>query len=93
MMWGEDDKDTSADPRIGLVIAGKYQIESVLGRGGMGAVYRGTHVELGEPVALKFLHGMFASAPELRARFRREAIALARLRCSTSASTAKSCTW
>lgn len=80
MMWGEDDKDTSADPRIGLVIAGKYRIESVLGRGGMGAVYRGTHVELGEPVALKFLHGMFASTPELRARFRREAIALARLR-------------
>jgi serine/threonine-protein kinase len=46
----------------------------------MGAVYGGMHVGLGEPVAIKVLRRMFASTPELRERFRREAVALARLR-------------
>jgi serine/threonine-protein kinase len=46
----------------------------------MGAVYRAVQTELNEPVAVKFLHGAFVSDPELRVRFRREAVALARLR-------------
>ncbi|MBX3232983.1 MAG: serine/threonine protein kinase, partial [Labilithrix sp.] len=68
------------DPRLGSTVHGKYEITSLVGRGGMGAVYRATHRELGEPVAIKFLHPMFASTAELRERFRREAVALARLR-------------
>ena len=68
------------DPRLGATVGEKYRIAALIGRGGMGAVYRATHIELDEPVAIKFLHPVFASTPELRARFRREAVALARLR-------------
>jgi len=69
-----------SDPRIGLVIDGKYRVEEELGQGGVGTIYRGTRLDLGESVALKFLHRMFASTNELRARFKQEAKALARLR-------------
>jgi serine/threonine-protein kinase len=69
-----------ADRRLGVVLEGKYRIDALLGAGGMGRVYRATHVELGEPIAVKFLLAHWAKAPELRARFRREAVALARLR-------------
>jgi eukaryotic-like serine/threonine-protein kinase len=70
----------SVDPRLGRTIAGKYQVLALLGAGGMGRVYRATHAELGEDVAIKFLLDHWASMPEFRARFRREAVALARLR-------------
>lgn len=68
------------DTRIGSTVGGKYLVTEVIGRGGMGTVYRAVHRDLGEPVAVKFLHGVFANDHELRARFRREAVALARLR-------------
>jgi eukaryotic-like serine/threonine-protein kinase len=68
------------DARIGTTVGGKYLITDVIGRGGMGTVYRAVHRDLGEPVAVKFLHGIFAHDRELLARFRREAVALARLR-------------
>jgi serine/threonine-protein kinase len=57
-----------------------YEVESVLGRGGMGVVYRARHVRLGRHVALKMaLAGSYA-CPHERARFRREAEAVAALR-------------
>ena len=68
------------DPRLGRTIAGKYKVESLVGAGGMGRVYRATHLELGEEVAIKFLLDHWAGLPEFRTRFRREAVALARLR-------------
>lgn len=68
------------DPRLGAVVGGKFEIESLVGQGGLGRVYRAKHIGLGEPVAVKFLRGEIASFPELRARFRREAVALARVR-------------
>ena len=57
-----------------------YEVEAVLGRGGMGIVYKARHMRLNRPVALKMLlTGAYAS-PEERERFLREAKAVAGLR-------------
>jgi serine/threonine-protein kinase len=62
------------DPfKIGDVVAGKYEIKRVLGRGGMGVVVAARHRELGEAVALKFLQPSLTDRPESHARFTREA--------------------
>ena len=68
------------DPETGqpTQIAG-YRIESVAGRGGMGVVYRATHVHLGRTVALKLLNPELAASSEFRERFIREARAAAEL--------------
>jgi serine/threonine protein kinase len=60
-------------PHPGSVVAGRYRIESELGHGGMGAVYRATHVELGRTVALKMVLPEVLGLDEGLARFRREA--------------------
>jgi eukaryotic-like serine/threonine-protein kinase len=59
--------------RLGDVIAGKYQVERVLGRGGAGIVVLAKNLDLDEPVALKFLRPEVAELPEVVARFAREA--------------------
>ncbi|HYO91511.1 MAG TPA: serine/threonine-protein kinase, partial [Pyrinomonadaceae bacterium] len=61
------------------LIAEKYRLDRLLGRGGMGAVYEGTHVDLDRPVAIKLLLPDFTADPEALERFRREARAAARL--------------
>ena len=58
---------------------GPYRIVSPLGAGGMGEVYRATDTRLGRDVALKVLPESVAGSPELRARFEREARAVASL--------------
>jgi TolB-like protein/tetratricopeptide (TPR) repeat protein len=58
---------------------GSYEIQSPLGAGGMGEVYRATDTKLGRDVALKVLPAEMAHDPERLARFRREAKALAQL--------------
>jgi serine/threonine-protein kinase len=65
---------------VGRVVAGKYRVDRMLGRGGMGYVVAATHVQLGKRVALKFLHEHRRSAPENVERFLREARAAAVLR-------------
>lgn len=55
------------------------QIESMIGQGGMGAVYKARHRGLDRPVALKILPPQYAARPDFAARFEREARALARL--------------
>jgi len=62
--------------RPGSIVADRYEIVSLLGRGGMGAVWRVRHLTLGKPLALKTLR---AGAADFEARFEREARALARL--------------
>ena len=57
-----------------------YEVESVLGRGGVGVVYRARHLRLDRPVALKMLLAGAYAAPHERERFQREAEAEARLR-------------
>jgi serine/threonine protein kinase len=61
----------------GLVIANRYQIESVLGKGGMGMVYRAHDRMLDETVAIKVLRAEFANTAEMLQRFKKE-IKLAR---------------
>ena len=57
------------DLESGAVLAGRYRITALLGRGGMGEVYRAHDLELREDVAIKFLPRAYASNPALRARF------------------------
>jgi serine/threonine-protein kinase len=64
----------------GTVVAGKYRIEQVLGRGGMGIVVSAEHLELRARVALKFLADRFVERDEIVERFLREARASAQLR-------------
>lgn len=71
---------SSSDPVIGRVVDGKYAIESVLGIGGFGTVYRAIQRPVGRPVALKIVHPRHAHDAQLRARFFREAKLVARLR-------------
>ncbi len=65
-------------PAVDQVVAGKYRIESELGRGGMGAVYQAVHTVSHKPVALKWMlrSGLDARAKE---RFTREARAAGRI--------------
>jgi len=64
---------------VGSVIDGRYRLIGELGTGATGTVYRGWQLDIGRPVAVKVLHPEHALDPELRARFRREAHAVARL--------------
>ncbi len=56
----------------GTVLAGRYRIVGLLGRGGMGEVYRAEDLKLGEPVALKFLPAELSLDGAALARFHRE---------------------
>ncbi|HEY4106404.1 MAG TPA: serine/threonine-protein kinase [Polyangiaceae bacterium] len=62
------------------LIAGKYRLTRLLGRGGMGTVWEATHTSLGTRVAVKFIDAEYAESPEARSRFENEARAAAKLR-------------
>jgi eukaryotic-like serine/threonine-protein kinase len=64
----------------GDVVAGKYEINDLIGTGGMGFVFSATHVELGEKVALKFLRPECTTNEELVGRFAREARASVKIK-------------
>jgi serine/threonine protein kinase len=68
------------DLRPGSVIAGKYRLERVIGRGGMGVVAAAQHLELGTRVAIKLLQPGGLDAEEALERFAREARAASRMR-------------
>ncbi len=63
----------------GTVLANKYRVERILGRGGMGLVVEATNLNLGRRVALKFLHSEALENPVAVERFWREARAAARI--------------
>ena len=56
-----------------MVIGGRYELEDLLGRGGMAEVRRAVDTRLGRPVAIKQLRTDLATDPTFQARFRREA--------------------
>ncbi len=61
-------------------IVGEYQITHLLGEGGMGVVYAGTHPEIGKRVAIKVLAPHAAQYPDLIRRFKEEARAVNKIR-------------
>ncbi len=64
---------------IPRVLDGRYELGQLLGRGGMADVYMGRDTRLGRTVAVKLLRADLARDPQLQARFRREAQAVAGL--------------
>ncbi len=70
--------DVGAVP--GTVLVGRYRVERVLGRGGMGIVVEARHITLEERVAVKLLLAEHAATDEAHARFVREAKAAARIK-------------
>jgi serine/threonine protein kinase len=71
---------STVDFQYGSVLDDKYQIEHLLGKGGMGAVYRATHLGTKRIVALKVINPEFVRNSEFVERFKREAEAAGRLR-------------
>src|ERR1044071_3351973 len=67
------------DRLIGQVLAGKYRIDDKIDEGGMGCVYRATHVLMEKVVAVKVLHPALAADDKIVARFTREAKAASRI--------------
>ncbi|HVW25320.1 MAG TPA: serine/threonine-protein kinase [Polyangiaceae bacterium] len=79
---GPDSDDTEQTPPIpsGLLLAGRYSVDAVLARGGMGVIWLGRHVELDKPVAIKFLRRGLCGKEAVVGRFLNEARAAAVLR-------------
>jgi serine/threonine protein kinase len=76
-----DEQPLSAkDCAIGEVVAGKYLVEGVIGRGSMGVVVRATHLGFDELVALKFIRPEMRKLEGIVSRFAREAKASVRIR-------------
>jgi serine/threonine protein kinase len=67
------------DPKalIGTTVGGRYRVRSLLGKGGMGAVYLVEHLQIRKSMALKVLSPKMMSNPAVVARFEREATAAA----------------
>ncbi len=66
----------SAEPRV---LSGRYEVDELIGRGGMASVYRGRDLTLGRDVAIKILKRELAADSTFRTRFRLEAQAASRM--------------
>ncbi len=75
-----DDDPEAVDKMLGAILASRYQIESLLGEGAMGAVYKARHVKVGRPFAVKVLHKKLLEDRKVAQRFEREAELAGRLR-------------
>jgi len=68
--------------RLGAMVAGKYRIKRLVGKGGMGAVYKAENTAIGRTVAIKVLHSHLADDGVTLKRFQREARAAAGIKHS-----------
>jgi tRNA A-37 threonylcarbamoyl transferase component Bud32 len=82
-MAGGSSEDSAGSPQLMRLAAGTrlgpYEIQSAIGAGGMGEVYRGLDTRLDRPVAIKVLRPDVAADPAFRARFDREARTISQL--------------
>jgi eukaryotic-like serine/threonine-protein kinase len=69
----EEDTQSELVALVGTTVAGKYRVDRLIGRGGMGAVFQATNLAIGKRVALKFLDHEAAKNREACQRFQREA--------------------
>lgn len=65
---------------VGVLLDGRYRVDTIIASGGMSTVYRGHDVRLDRPVALKVMDARYAGDPQFLTRFQREARAVARLK-------------
>ena len=82
-MQADESADLDGDVAVlapGALVGGKYRVDAVLGRGGMSVVYRATHLELDQPVALKVLSERALLLPGYVQRLKREARAVSKIR-------------
>jgi eukaryotic-like serine/threonine-protein kinase len=79
MSSGTSDPAATAVLRAGDTIAGKYRVDGVLAVGGMGVVYRGWHLTLEVPIAVKVMRSELATRPDSAMRFLNEARSAARM--------------
>jgi serine/threonine-protein kinase len=64
---------------LGKIVDGRYRVLEVIGRGGMGVVYRVEHLRMGKIAAMKVLHRDLAQDADVVGRFEREAAAISKL--------------
>ena len=64
---------------LGQTLDGRYRLDDIIGSGGMGTVYRATHVTIGKTLAVKVLAQEFAGDETFRRRFLREAQAISQI--------------
>lgn len=76
---GNPESDNSRSKLVGLTIDGQFTIETVIGAGAFGTVYRGRQLGLDRPVAIKVPTQAIASDPIMAKRFAREATSAARV--------------
>ena len=69
----EEETESALTALVGTTVAGKYRVDRMIGRGGMGAVYQAANLAIGKRVALKFLDREAAQDQKACLRFQREA--------------------
>ncbi len=74
-----ESEETRETRPITTVLEGKYRLDAFLSQGGMGAVYRGTHLMLDRAVAVKLIKPELVTSPDMVRRFQQEARAVTRL--------------
>jgi serine/threonine-protein kinase len=77
---GPATEDEEPPIAAGPVLAERYRIHDLVGRGGMGAVYRAEHLALGNTVAVKVLRASHGAHADMVRRFQREAVAASQIR-------------